>query len=417
MIYWDSSVLLKLYVPEPDSECFLSLVSRDEQPVCSSSIATVEIRCAVSRKERSGEIKPGSVTSILRKFKADCGSGRIGLVPYGEDVLARSEQVVRLAFRPPHAVIVRSLDVLLIALALLVGAKTMIATDTRLREVSLREVSLQAGLKLVRELSRRPFHLWHRVAKACVSLRRQARKELLTLRARRLCARLFTMFLFKLIAGAIANLAIFGAPLFAIAGTWNWWRAWVLLGVVLLGTILSVTTLPRSLLEERLKPPIQEGQPRADKIVLILLLTAFAGLVVLVPLDVFHLHLAGGPGEFVSSVGLVLFAFGWWISYAALKQNAFATSVVRHQAERRQVVIDTGELYRIVRHPMYAGGVLVMIGMPLWLESNAASLFAVVPVGALIFRILVEERFLRQELEGYNEYTSKVRYRLIPFLW
>ncbi len=144
MIYWDTSALLKLYVPEPDAEYFLSLVSRDEQPVCSSSIATVEILCAVSRKERSGEIKPGSVNSILRKFKADCGSGRIVLVPYGEDVLARSEQVVRLAFRPPHAVIVRSLDVLHIASALLVGAKAMIATDTRLREVAL-----LAGLKLV----------------------------------------------------------------------------------------------------------------------------------------------------------------------------------------------------------------------------------------------------------------------------
>jgi protein-S-isoprenylcysteine O-methyltransferase Ste14 len=90
--------------------------------------------------------------------------------------------------------------------------------------------------------------------------------------------------------------------------------------------------------------------------------------------------------------------------------------VVRHQAERQQVVIDTG-LYKIVRHPMYAGGVLLMIGMPLWLESNAASLFAVVPVGTLILRIQVEERFLKRELEGYNDYTSKVRYRLIPFLW
>jgi protein-S-isoprenylcysteine O-methyltransferase Ste14 len=224
------------------------------------------------------------------------------------------------------------------------------------------------------------------------------------------------MFLFKLIAGAIANLAIFGVPLFALAGTWDWWRAWVLLGVVLLGTILSVATLPRSLLEERLKPPMQEGQPRADKIILILLLTAMTGLILFVPLDVFHWHLAGSPGEFVSSVGLVLFASGWWVSYVALKQNAFATAVVRHQAERQHVVIHTG-LYKIVRHPMYAGGVLLMIGMPLWLESNAASLFAVVPVGTLILRIQVEERFLKRELEGYNDYTSKVRYRLIPFLW
>jgi protein-S-isoprenylcysteine O-methyltransferase Ste14 len=224
------------------------------------------------------------------------------------------------------------------------------------------------------------------------------------------------MFVFKLIAGVIANVAIFGAPLFLLAGTWDWWRAWVLLGAVLIGTVVSVMTLPRDLLEERLKPPVQKGQPLADKIVLILLVVMFTALIVFIPLDVFRFQLLTKPNESVSWLGLILFASGWWIAYLALKQNPFAAPVVKHQTEREQVVIDTG-VYRIVRHPMYSGGALLMVGMPLWLESYAAALFAIVPVTALIIRILFEEEFLKRELKGYQDYIVKIRYRLIPFVW
>ena len=60
---------------------------------------------------------------------------------------------------------------------------------------------------------------------------------------------------------------------------------------------------------------------------------------------------------------------------------------------------------------------LVLIGMPLWLESYAAALLASVPIGLLVLRILVEEHFLRQKLNGYDAYTQRVRYRLVPFFW
>ena len=80
------------------------------------------------------------------------------------------------------------------------------------------------------------------------------------------------------------------------------------------------------------------------------------------------------------------------------------------------MVIDTG-LYGIVRHPMYAGGILVIIGMPLWLESYAATLLSSVPIATVLLRIVFEENFLRRELEGYDEYTAKVRYRLLPIFW
>ena len=224
------------------------------------------------------------------------------------------------------------------------------------------------------------------------------------------------MFIGKLIVGIILNMAIFAVLLFLPAGTLQWWRAWVFLGVVFVATVATVVQLPRDLLDERFKPPVQKGQPLADKIVVLLLIAAFVGEIIFIPLDVFRLHLLGKPGTFVSSVGLVLFVAGWWIMALALKENAFAAPVVKHQAERHQMVIDTG-VYGLVRHPMYAGAVLLLVGLPLWLESYAATLLASVPIGTLAVRILVEEQFLRRELQGYDAYTQRVRYRLIPFLW
>jgi len=213
--------------------------------------------------------------------------------------------------------------------------------------------------------------------------------------------------------------AIFGVLLFLPTRNLHWWRAWVFLSVVLVGAVASTVSLRRAspaLLEERFKSPVQKGQPLADKIVVLLLIAAFLGLTAVIPVDVFRLHLLGRPGPLVSSAGLILFAAGWWIMTLALRANPFAAPAVKHQEERQQVAIDRGP-YSLVRHPMYTGAALLFVGMPLWLESYAATMLASVPIGLLVLRILVEERFLRRELKGYDAYTRRVRYRLIPFLW
>ena len=224
---------------------------------------------------------------------------------------------------------------------------------------------------------------------------------------------------FKLITGIVLNVAIFGASLFLPAGTLEWWRAWVFLGVVFVGAVgstVSVFRANKGLFEERFRSPVQKGQPLADKVLVVLLILAFVGLIVSIPLDVFRFHLMAKPGPFVSSLGLVLFAVGWWIMTLALRENAFASPAVKHQEERHHRVIDSG-IYSVVRHPMYAGALPLLIGMPLWLESYAAAMLAIIPIGTLVLRILFEERFLRRELAGYEAYTERVRYRLIPFLW
>jgi protein-S-isoprenylcysteine O-methyltransferase Ste14 len=222
----------------------------------------------------------------------------------------------------------------------------------------------------------------------------------------------------KLIAGVLLNLVIFGSLLFGPAGTWAWPRAWAFLGVVLVSSVGSIIPLLGSpeLLAERFKPPIQQGQPLADKILLLLFLGAFCGLVVCIPLDVFHWHLLGTPGPPGAWLGLVLFVLGWVLITLALRANAFAALVVKHQAERHQTVVDAGP-YRIVRHPMYAGFIPFIIGMPLWLGSYLAAVLAIVPIVLVAIRVRIEEAFLRRELPGYAAYLTRVRYRLIPFVW
>ena len=134
-------------------------------------------------------------------------------------------------------------------------------------------------------------------------------------------------------------------------------RAWLFLGVVSIGTaatLLGVFRNRQDLLDERFKPPIQKGQPLADKIVALLLITAFFAVVVFIPLDVFRFHILPKPGTFVSLLGIILFIAGWWIISLSFRENAFAAAVVKHQVERHQTVIDSG-VYGIVRHPMYAG--------------------------------------------------------------
>ncbi len=222
---------------------------------------------------------------------------------------------------------------------------------------------------------------------------------------------------FRLAAAVIVNVLIFAVPLFAVAGTLEWWRAWVIVGSIFVVAVLSVLSLPRHLLEERLQPPIQKSQPMPDRVLVILLLAAFVALLIVTPLDVFQLHIFVKPGPFVSSVGLVLYVVGSWIAYLALRENAFAAPVVKYQEERNHTVVASG-VYSAVRHPMYAGGLLLTIGLPLWLESYVGALFAIAAIATIfVARIVLEERFLRRNLPGYDAYAKRVRFRLVPFLW
>jgi protein-S-isoprenylcysteine O-methyltransferase Ste14 len=226
--------------------------------------------------------------------------------------------------------------------------------------------------------------------------------------------------MFRVLTRVIADAAVVAIVLFVAAGTLAWQRAWVLVAVLLVVRTLSAIAVFRvnpALLRERATVLIHRHQPWTDRLILLAFrATAFVGVPAVAALDAFHWHMLPSPPLVLASGGLGLFAFGWTIIAVALRANPFAVTVLRLQNERQQTVVDTG-VYSVVRHPMYVGNPLVNVGLSLWLGSYAAVLFAAIPLGLLMVRIGLEERFLLRELPGYREYVARVPCRLLPGLW
>lgn len=224
----------------------------------------------------------------------------------------------------------------------------------------------------------------------------------------------------KVFVRLVADAALVATALFVPAGTVAWPRAWILLTVLLVVrtvTAVAVYRVNPALVLERAKLPIHADQPWSDKLLLLLVITTgFVGLPAVAGCDVFRWHLLPRPATLVSALGIVLFTLGWIIKGMALRANAFATSVVRLQHERKHAVADTG-VYAIVRHPFYAATPLVFVGLALWLESSTAAMLTVIPIALVVARLGLEDRFLRRELPGYSEYASRVPHRLLPGIW
>lgn len=218
----------------------------------------------------------------------------------------------------------------------------------------------------------------------------------------------------------IADTTLVAILLFVAAGTLTWWRAWVLLAVLLVVRAVGALAVARvhpELLRERARLATHRAQSRTDRALLLgVLATGFLGLPFVAGMDAFRWHALPQPTPTVAAVGLALFALGWSIKNLALRANAFAVPVVRLQSERSHTVADSGP-YAVVRHPFYAADPLILVGLGLWLQSCVAALGAVVPVALMIVRLQMEEQFLRRELPGYEGYANRVRFRLIPGVW
>lgn len=204
-------------------------------------------------------------------------------------------------------------------------------------------------------------------------------------------------------------------PTWLITDSFDWPRGWLAIGVLLFSQALIgawMLTKHPDLLESRMKA---EGNSTADKLATALIVVLLLGWYVANPLDVHALQLFP-PLSAAASIpaGLMLFAFGMGFILWTVHINTFATSVVAIQDERGQQLIDTGP-YARVRHPMYAGLIPALAGLSLIMGSSAVALgvFPMVMLGFLP-RILIEEVTLRQELDGYDDYMRRVRWRLIP---
>jgi protein-S-isoprenylcysteine O-methyltransferase Ste14 len=134
-----------------------------------------------------------------------------------------------------------------------------------------------------------------------------------------------------------------------------------------------------------------------------------------IPIDIFRLRLMPAPGVALSALGAAATIAGVVVAYAALAQNRFAAPTIHDQTSDGQRVIDTG-LYAVVRHPFYAGLLLVYAGAALWLGSYAALIAASGFLVMTLARIVIEEAYLRQTLPAYAGYARRVRGRLIPHL-
>jgi protein-S-isoprenylcysteine O-methyltransferase Ste14 len=220
----------------------------------------------------------------------------------------------------------------------------------------------------------------------------------------------------RTIVSAAIMYPLLGAMLFGAAGTVRWiagWSFFLFFIAGCLGVTRWLLVHDPGLLEERMR--VGKNQQPWDKIFLGLIYVLFLAWYLGMPLDAVRWHWSHFP-IWLQAVGVPLTAFSFYILFATFRANPFLSGVVRIQEERGHAVISTGP-YRFVRHPMYAGAVVLFAGAPLWLGSwlglAVGGLFALL----LAARAVLEERTLARELTGYDEYRRKVRYRLVPYLW
>jgi len=199
------------------------------------------------------------------------------------------------------------------------------------------------------------------------------------------------------------------------AGTIHFWQGWVLI-VVFVGASLVITLdLLRSdpaLLARRLRAGPTAERETSQQIIQGVAQLTFAALLVVPGLDC-RFGWSQVPAALVVA-GDVLVALGFVVVAWVFKSNSFTSATI--EVGEGQQVVSTGP-YGIVRHPMYVGGLVLLLGMPLALASWWALLILPPIYGAIVWRLLDEERFLSANLKGYDAYRAKVRYRLAPLIW
>jgi protein-S-isoprenylcysteine O-methyltransferase Ste14 len=219
----------------------------------------------------------------------------------------------------------------------------------------------------------------------------------------------------KLLVFGLAEIVVFGSMLFFPAGTLNYWQGWVFLVVVLVSawapTVYLLRTNPVALEGRMSGGPAAETR-MAQKALIGGLYSSLAAMVVVSALD--HRFGWSSVPTAVCLAGDVLVAIGLGVVALVIIQNSYAAATVRVQAGQK--VVSTG-LYGMVRHPMYTGNVIMLVGIPPALGSYWGLVFVVPGLIVLALRIRDEEKLLQGELQGYREYTQTVRYRLVPLMW
>ena len=222
----------------------------------------------------------------------------------------------------------------------------------------------------------------------------------------------------RMVVQTLLSLAATGAILFLAAGGWRWPQGWVFLvefGISSGAVSIWLLRHDPALLASRLSAPLQRDQKPWDRIFMIGVFVAFVAWMAIMGLDAHRFRWSHVP-LVAQTLAATLIALCMILCWQVFRFNSFAAPQVRVQAERTQRVITEGP-YRIVRHPMYAGGMLFFLGVPLLLGSWLGLLLAPLLIAGLGARVVGEERMLRRELTGYDEYARRVRFRLVPGVW
>jgi protein-S-isoprenylcysteine O-methyltransferase Ste14 len=213
---------------------------------------------------------------------------------------------------------------------------------------------------------------------------------------------------------SLVALLIAAASLFAAAGSLRWPMAWTFLLLSAAGMALGFFAVDRALLVER--SHLLAGDEKADVLLSVsFALLLYPGTLVACGLD--RRFGASPPLPLVLQLSaLGIFAAGYAFGYQAMRANPFFSAAVRIQSERGHHLVDRGP-YRFVRHPGYAGALLAHLALPIALGSFWGLAPALLGALLLALRIPLEERTLRGGLSGYEEYTRRVRWRLVPGVW
>lgn len=219
----------------------------------------------------------------------------------------------------------------------------------------------------------------------------------------------------KALQSSVGGIVFLGIMVFIPAGTIKYWQGWAyLVTFVVATTCITVFLAIQSpaLLERRMHAgPMAERVPEQKRIMAYASFGFLAGIVI-PALD----HRYGWShvplvGSVLGDIGILL---GFFLVYLVMRENQFAASTI--QVEKIQKVVSTG-LYAIIRHPMYAGALPILLCTPLALGSWWGILTVPVFFPALVLRLLNEEEILLKDLDGYQAYVKKVKYRLIPGIW
>jgi len=216
----------------------------------------------------------------------------------------------------------------------------------------------------------------------------------------------------KAIAGLLYVFIAVSALIFLPAWTLHYWQAWLYLAVFMISIsavfIYLIKNDPK-LLARRVN---NKEETKSQKAIHFFINLAFAVVIVIPGLD--HRFEWSAVPWYIVMAGDIFVASGILIIFFVFKENSFTAATIEVAADQK--VISSGP-YARVRHPMYLGGLIFIVGIPLALGSWWGLLTIVLFAPVMAWRILDEEKFLVKNLSGYSEYEHKVKYRLVPFVW